>query len=387
MIFFFITTPFVIFAEAFQCTPARAAWDPNAAGSNCQAQRGILVSDHLLNCISNLLIFCLPLVRLWRLNLSRAQRVGLIMVFVLGLAVCILSTARLAMLIRALFYDPLFDYTWTLHPVFLLCSVENSLAIACSCAPVLRHYVDLISCTCHKHYSTSSLPPAYQPSNIVLSDIYPQNLPRSAGGETSGWYDAESIKSVKHHFWRSSMARIKPSMSSLRRSSVPETGTISHREQPQFNRNTINLNYPLNASSYYGGLSSLERAAASSPPPPPNTPETIYTQVTGGRDRDRNIRRGSLTLTDPGASTDTFGRRKSDDRNRSSWHIEHRVEISQRSDPDHISHLPTVPRHVHNPSRERRAIGEVLETMEMGPLGVIEDYGRQPSGSRGPNRR
>lgn len=69
--------------EIFQCNPIAKFWNPGLPGE-CILQSRIYIGAAAPSVAIDLLILILPLPLLWGLNTSRARKIGIIIVFVLG---------------------------------------------------------------------------------------------------------------------------------------------------------------------------------------------------------------------------------------------------------------------------------------------------------------
>ncbi len=89
-----------VLAGIFQCNPIHKAWD-TAVDGTCFNQVALYLSNAGLNIFQDLIIYFLPVRRLWQIQLPRKQRIALIIVFVIGAFVCITGILRLQSLTMA----------------------------------------------------------------------------------------------------------------------------------------------------------------------------------------------------------------------------------------------------------------------------------------------
>lgn len=94
---FYITSYFLIcattlfysigaLAEIFQCTPREKIWNPLLVGGHCPIDISRLAkASGLLNLLSDVIILCLPQVVVWNLNLPTKKKVGISLIFIMGL--------------------------------------------------------------------------------------------------------------------------------------------------------------------------------------------------------------------------------------------------------------------------------------------------------------
>ncbi len=71
------------FASIFQCIPVRKAWNPNIPGK-CINLHAYYFGQAIPNTITDGVILLLPLPPLWKLQVSRSQKLALIVIFSLG---------------------------------------------------------------------------------------------------------------------------------------------------------------------------------------------------------------------------------------------------------------------------------------------------------------
>lgn len=75
----------VLFAQVLNCVPLSAAWKPAARGNaRCIDIERFYYGNGISNLLTDVLILCLPLPIIWRLNTSRNRKVALTWVFLLG---------------------------------------------------------------------------------------------------------------------------------------------------------------------------------------------------------------------------------------------------------------------------------------------------------------
>ena len=71
-------------AVIFTCTPREAIWNPLVAGS-CLDQDGLILSATVINLISDILIFTLPIVAVWQMNVTRRKKLRVGSIFATAL--------------------------------------------------------------------------------------------------------------------------------------------------------------------------------------------------------------------------------------------------------------------------------------------------------------
>lgn len=75
-----------IVLEAFLlCTPFEFNWDPTLPNGKCADRNAAFVAAGVLNMATDFMVLSLPITYIWKLQLRTGQKVGLILVFGLGL--------------------------------------------------------------------------------------------------------------------------------------------------------------------------------------------------------------------------------------------------------------------------------------------------------------
>jgi hypothetical protein len=94
------------------------------------------MSNTVVSTLTDFVAFMLPLSLLWKLQMSRRQKILLSAVFAVGLLVCIVGVVRIGY-IAQLYYTS-YDSTYEAYKVFGSTAIEPLLAIACASAPALK---------------------------------------------------------------------------------------------------------------------------------------------------------------------------------------------------------------------------------------------------------
>lgn len=97
----------------------------------------VTLASGVLNLLTDVLILCLPIPMVWGLNTTKAQKVTLTGIFLLGVFVCAISIVRISKIseLAAVNYD---DVTWGLVDVYFWTTLEVSVGITSACLPTLR---------------------------------------------------------------------------------------------------------------------------------------------------------------------------------------------------------------------------------------------------------
>ena len=81
----FITTYSAAMAliMTFQCQPIKSLWDPSVKGT-CIDRTGVWIVMGSMNVLTDILLLCLPLPQLWRLQMARNKKLQTIGIFSIG---------------------------------------------------------------------------------------------------------------------------------------------------------------------------------------------------------------------------------------------------------------------------------------------------------------
>ncbi|PYI01313.1 hypothetical protein BO78DRAFT_436227 [Aspergillus sclerotiicarbonarius CBS 121057] len=127
----------LIFAVLFGCQPVQRAWDPFVGGT-CIDQYTLYIVLAVLNIISDVALILVPIPTVVGLHMPSIQKVGLLLMFMIGCATLVTSILRLLSLIPFLNSN---DPTYDVGLPNLLINIEANFAIICTCLPFLRHFL------------------------------------------------------------------------------------------------------------------------------------------------------------------------------------------------------------------------------------------------------
>ncbi|PLB44215.1 plasma membrane Pth11-like protein [Aspergillus steynii IBT 23096] len=133
---FVISTTFsFVIATIFQCIPVRASWYKDIP-KTCVQNASFRWSWAGINTGLDIWVCLLPLPVLAQLQLDRTRKIGVMLVFCMGLFVCITSIIRMwAMVASTKTHDP----TWGSFDALIWSAIEASTGIICACLPMLKH--------------------------------------------------------------------------------------------------------------------------------------------------------------------------------------------------------------------------------------------------------
>ncbi|KAK6338572.1 hypothetical protein TWF730_002635 [Orbilia blumenaviensis] len=133
VVLYSISSIVVVFLQAI---PLRAYWDKSIHGKFIDGQVAFMVFG-VLNCLSDLYVFFLPIREVWGIQLPKKQRVGLVLVFALGSVVCIAGIVRIYY-IWIVFSPTNWDFTYQGAPLYIATAIEGDLGILCASLPALK---------------------------------------------------------------------------------------------------------------------------------------------------------------------------------------------------------------------------------------------------------
>ncbi|KAJ5090213.1 hypothetical protein N7532_008897 [Penicillium argentinense] len=115
----------------FQCTPVHKAWDATGlVKGTCVDMNTFYYANFAVKLASDLALFTMPIPKLVQLRMPVGKRVGLVIMFSLGLLVCMTS------IIRICYLNPFqVDHTWSMVNATNWSCVEVAVAIFIACIP------------------------------------------------------------------------------------------------------------------------------------------------------------------------------------------------------------------------------------------------------------
>ncbi|OTB06303.1 hypothetical protein M426DRAFT_319043 [Hypoxylon sp. CI-4A] len=121
-----------VFAIIFQCIPIEFNWDTTIDGAHCINIGQMALATSILNVLTDVAILILPLPLVWKLNVSRQRRWGLIFLFALGGGACVVGITRAGYIGKL---NATVDPTWDNVPAAYLSAVEVLAGFLVSCIP------------------------------------------------------------------------------------------------------------------------------------------------------------------------------------------------------------------------------------------------------------
>ncbi|KAF2451836.1 hypothetical protein P171DRAFT_12575 [Karstenula rhodostoma CBS 690.94] len=124
-------------ATALQCLPVRQAWerwDGEHAGT-CTNLNAIAWLSAGINILLDLIVIILPMREVTKLSMSRRRRFGIMLMFLIGGFVTVVSMLRLKYMVQFAHTE---NVTWDYLPVGIWSAVETDVGIIVACMPAMR---------------------------------------------------------------------------------------------------------------------------------------------------------------------------------------------------------------------------------------------------------
>ncbi|GKZ29556.1 hypothetical protein AbraIFM66950_005394 [Aspergillus brasiliensis] len=149
----------------FQCTPVHKAWDATGlVEGHCVNMTAFYYANFGIKLASDLALFLMPMPKLVRLKMTVGKRAGLVMMFSLGLLVCVTSVIRVS------YMNPFSnDHTWTLVNAMNWSCVEVAVALFIACIPSFKSLLSTCFPGLHRLLGFSSNGDSNGPSKIYGS--------------------------------------------------------------------------------------------------------------------------------------------------------------------------------------------------------------------------
>lgn len=114
------------------CTPHAKIWDKSITTGHCGDSDNLYFSATIVNLISDILILSLPQKIIWSLKMSVARRLGVSLIFAIGVLCCIVACFRIATTLALPRTD---DFIYTLPELAFWGSAEMLLVLLVFCVP------------------------------------------------------------------------------------------------------------------------------------------------------------------------------------------------------------------------------------------------------------
>ncbi|KAK3302661.1 uncharacterized protein B0T15DRAFT_543577 [Chaetomium strumarium] len=128
----------VLLVTIFQCTPVHKRWDLQAKGTCVNDNVFYISTNGVPNIVMDVMILVLPLFEIFKLQVSRAQKIAIACSFLVGWIVVISSIIKLKVMVDLYELGPTADVTYHLPPLIVWVLVEPCMGIISASLPPLR---------------------------------------------------------------------------------------------------------------------------------------------------------------------------------------------------------------------------------------------------------
>ncbi|TVY80510.1 Satratoxin biosynthesis SC1 cluster protein, partial [Lachnellula suecica] len=132
---------FTLFTTIFLCVPVNAFWKMNKAGARCINLTFLWFFNAATNILTDVVIILLPLPAIMALKLSTKQKIGLMIIFMLGIFGCLVSILRLRSIYTTSHSK---DVPWDGVGSAIWSNIEVNVVIICASLPTIKPLVSKI---------------------------------------------------------------------------------------------------------------------------------------------------------------------------------------------------------------------------------------------------
>ncbi|OJJ57701.1 hypothetical protein ASPSYDRAFT_133705 [Aspergillus sydowii CBS 593.65] len=120
-----------------QCIPLSDIWAvfKPMNQKRCIDSEKFFIAAAAINSITDFMVYLWPIHYLWRVKLSLAKRIGLIICFGVGVLICIAGVIRITWQVK---FAQSWDQTYNGAIIFIIVAVECNLGVVCGCLPGVR---------------------------------------------------------------------------------------------------------------------------------------------------------------------------------------------------------------------------------------------------------
>ncbi|KAL4919294.1 hypothetical protein BDW62DRAFT_209779 [Aspergillus aurantiobrunneus] len=120
-----------------QCIPLSDIWAvlTPMEEKRCIDSEKFFIAVAAINSITDFMVYLWPIHYLWKVKLSLAKRVGLIICFGVGVLICIAGIVRITWQVK---FANSWDQTYNGAIIFIIVAVECNLGVVCGCLPGVR---------------------------------------------------------------------------------------------------------------------------------------------------------------------------------------------------------------------------------------------------------
>ncbi|KAK2005257.1 hypothetical protein LZ32DRAFT_546446 [Colletotrichum eremochloae] len=156
MVFFLLCYITMEFFKAFVCNPVQAYWDPTIPNLRCINQTILFMCDTSVSILSDLVILGAPTVLAWRLRVSTAKRLKIILLLGTGGLGVAVTVFRLFLVVR---YNATTDPTTDFVPLDWTVEGELAIGLICACLPPINHLIEKRATRRRSSNNSRDMPP------------------------------------------------------------------------------------------------------------------------------------------------------------------------------------------------------------------------------------
>ncbi|KAG9249808.1 uncharacterized protein F5Z01DRAFT_668148 [Emericellopsis atlantica] len=134
----------IFFALIFACDPIAKSYDATVVSGTCINRPTLYIATAVVNILSDIQLFFLPLPFVVKLQVPRRQKLGLVVIFLLGSITIVTSVIRVSILPQML---TSVDQTWVISWASVWIIVEANLFIVCGALPTIRKFLKHVAPT------------------------------------------------------------------------------------------------------------------------------------------------------------------------------------------------------------------------------------------------
>lgn len=157
------------FASVFHCIPRRKIWEPYTPG-HCLDIARLIISSSLINVVSDLAMFMIPLFCVSSLHMPLKRKIGVSIVFATGVFACLTSILRTEASFRIVGKH---DQTYELIPLAFWSDAEMASGIICGCMPVVPQFFRHLMPKIKSHFGSYRLSKTESASGGIPSAANP----------------------------------------------------------------------------------------------------------------------------------------------------------------------------------------------------------------------
>ncbi|KAF2742408.1 hypothetical protein M011DRAFT_269333 [Sporormia fimetaria CBS 119925] len=195
-----------IVVNIFQCRPFHKAWNPSVPGY-CVNVNTFLYFNCAIMLATDLVLYIMPVVFTWHIQIRRTQRIGINCLFGLGGFVLAVSAARVYSIhmLKVAYHD----FLWWFADAMIWSVLENHLALVVACAPSIKvialllfprlasslsHAFSKFSSSGSGSRSRKNSSDPTQPSDVKTGTSHKSDTLETRKSDTSGIQKSDTLK-------------------------------------------------------------------------------------------------------------------------------------------------------------------------------------------------